>query len=533
MYGPVPALKFVHTPGGVDKFLLAGEKGVACRANADFDIVAGRARAIRRTAGTNDDGFDVVGMNLGLHFVKTPQASKEGTSRNQENNPILARWEQIARTRKRESAVFAPDGSVLRTFAAIEEEAMRWTEAISNQPGKVVCLELGNCAEWPAILLAVWRAGRTLLPMECQTPTGREQIQELCGVGVRLVLGKQGLEVVPVQSFPIPASLRSDLLKLTSGTTAKPRVIRVTATQLLADCDNICDTMGLREDDRSYGVVSFAHSYGFSNLITPLLCRGISLVAASDVMPRALVDGFASSRATVFPGVPAIFRALAEVPRAANALRLCVSAGAPLTNDVARKFLDSWGLKIHSLYGASECGGICYDPSDSADVPPGYVGPPLRNVDVRMEDKGPSQIEVRGNAVGSGYYPDEDAEDFRDGMFRPSDLLAWKRDGYVITGRISDLINVGGRKVNPAEIERVLRLSPRVRDVVVLGVPASGRGEEVAACVAGEATEGELRRLCSLNLPAWQMPRRWLFCDEIPLNARGKISRADLRARMQ
>jgi hypothetical protein len=67
-HGSIAALEFIDTPGGIDKFLLAGEKGMACRANADFDIVAGRARAIRRTAGTNDHGFDVVGVNLGLHF---------------------------------------------------------------------------------------------------------------------------------------------------------------------------------------------------------------------------------------------------------------------------------------------------------------------------------------------------------------------------------------------------------------------------------------------------------------------------------
>jgi long-chain acyl-CoA synthetase len=422
----------------------------------------------------------------------------------------------------------------LRTFAAIEEEAMRLANRLSDQSGEVVCLQAGNRAEWPAILLAVWRSGRTLLPMECQmSADGRERIEELCGVGVRLVLDEQGLEIVPAQRSPTSVSSRSDLLKLTSGTTMEPRVICVTAAQLLADCDNICDTMGLREDDRSYGVVSFAHSYGFSNLITPLLCRGIPFVAASDVMPRALVDGFASSRATVFPGVPAIFRALAGVPGGANALRLCVSAGAPLAEEVARKFLDIWGLKLHSLYGASECGGICYDGSEAADVPAGYVGPPLKNVDVRLESPGPSQIQVRGHAVGAGYFPDEDAEDFRDGMFRPSDLLEWNRDGYVITGRISDLINVGGRKVNPAEIERVLRLSPHVRDVVVLGIPDKAHGEEVAACVAGDATEDELRKLCFRNLPAWQVPRRWFFCEEIPLNARGKISRADLRSRMQ
>ena len=463
------------------------------------------------------------------------ESSKTGASRNHENNPVLVRWEQVASTKWGEPAVLASEGRVLRTFAAIEAEARRWTDTFSELSGnQVVCLEIGNHAEWPAILLAVWRSGRTLLPMECDMPHGRrKEIEELCGAGLRLVVKEAELKLVPLNHSPLPAGLRSDFLKLTSGTTAEPRAIRFTAAQLLADCDNVCDTMGLREDDRNYGAISFAHSYGFSNLITPLLCRGIPLVAASDVMPRALVDGLASSGATVFPGVPAIFRALAELPGAGNSVRLCISAGAPLTKQVAGRFLENWGRKVHSFYGASECGGICYDASEASDVPPGYVGSPLKNVDVRMENTGPSQIQVRGRAVGAGYYPDGDAENLRDGMFRPSDLLEWNGDGYVITGRISDLINVGGRKVYPGEVERVLRLSPRVRDVVVLGIPANARGEEVAACVAGEANEDELRKLCARNLPAWQVPRRWFFLDEIPLNARGKISRADLRARLK
>ena len=75
-------------------------------------------------------------------------------------------------------------------------------------------------------------------------------------------------------------------------------------------------------------------------------------------------------------------------------------------------------------------------------------------------------------------------------------------------------------------------MSPNVREAVVLGLPASARGEEVVACIQGEVTEAELRRLCASNLAAWQVPRRWFFFEKIPLNARGKISRAELRARL-
>ena len=119
-----------------------------------------------------------------------------------------------------------------------------------------------------------------------------------------------------------------------------------------------------------------------------------------------------------------------------------------------------------------------------------------------MEHEGPSQVEVRSEAVGARILSGAGCREFP-GMACFAQRICWsgKRNGYVITGRVSDVINVSGRKVNPGEIERVLKLSPRVREAVVLGLPVQTRGEEVTACVAGEATEEELRRLCSLNLP--------------------------------
>ena len=465
--------------------------------------------------------------------MKNLHLSKEAAPRNHENNPIASRWEQVKSSRIMNPAVFAPDGRVLRTFGEVEKEAARWAETFAASASRVLSLQIGNRPEWPALVLAACRSDRMIVPMECDLPDRqRERIERLCGAGLRLACDSRDLAVVPLAPNPAPVDLGCDFIKLTSGTTAEPRVILTTARQLVADCDNICETVGLRGDDLNYGVVSFAHSYGFSNLITPLLCHGIPLVVASDVLPNALASGFAASGATVFPGVPAIFRALAEGAVSKNALRLCITAGAPLPRDVALRFFEKWGLKLHSLYGSSECGGICYDSSQEADVPAGYVGPPLKNVEVSGGRGRPSPIEVRSSAVATSYYPDQGNDNLKGGIFRPSDLLQWNGTGYIIAGRASDLINVGGRKVDPTEIERVLRLSPQVRDVVVLGLPDEARGEDVAACVSGSATEGELRRLCFQNLPPWQVPRRWYFWKEIPTNARGKISRAELRDRL-
>ena len=466
--------------------------------------------------------------------MKTHNFTREENSRNRENNPILSRWREVLSSRKGEAAIFAPDGTVLRTFSLIEEEARRWEAQLGrgDLPG-AVCLQIGNRVEWPAIVIATWRSGRTLLPLELDVSADRRRrIEQFCGADLRVVPSDAGLETAQREDLEPLVNSGADMLKVTSGTTSEPRAISFSAGQLLADYENICKTMGLRESDLNYGVASFAHSYGFSNLITPLLCDGIGLVVSSDLIPRAIIEGLRTTSATVFPGVPAIFRSLAEFSVSLRKLRLCVSAGAPLFGTVARGFFESWSRKIHSLYGASECGGICYDRSDLIDTPPNFVGQPLEGVSLSVETEGPSQVWVRSLAVGSGYWPPGEEVNFADRAFRPADLLERSADGFVLVGRTSELINVAGRKLNPGEVERVLKMSPNVREAVVLGLAASTRGEEVVACIQGAVTEAELRRLCASNLAAWQVPRRWFFFQEIPLNARGKISRADLRARL-
>src|SRR5690606_16283434 len=117
-------------------FLFTGEKGMTGGANADFDVVARGARAIRGTAGTGDDGVNVVGMNLGLHFrVENFQSSKDSDLGNPENNPILDRFAAVRSGRGGEAAVFHPDGTVARTFSQLNEEADRWVETLSEARG--------------------------------------------------------------------------------------------------------------------------------------------------------------------------------------------------------------------------------------------------------------------------------------------------------------------------------------------------------------------------------------------------------------
>lgn len=450
------------------------------------------------------------------------------------SNPILPAWRGVLARRDDDAAILAADGNVLRTFAAIESEARAMEIAFERLlSGAAVGVQFGNDARFPALLLALWRRG--LVPVPLDRSLGREAIAAALGVcGAAALVTPNLREGIAVERRAVACAgvceMDADFLKLTSGTSGAPRAIRFRAAQLLADCDAVCDTMGIGADDLNFGVIPWSHSYGFSNLLTPLICRGVPLVASDERLPRALLDGLARSGATVFPGLPVLFQALAELPESdcppIPGLRLCISAGAPLSAATAARFRERFGVKIHGFYGSSECGGIAYDTSD-APVPEGCVGEPVRGVRL-VHDEATGRVEVHGPAVGDGYFPEPDADVLGGGRFMPGDLVVRTSHGIVLAGRVSDFINVAGRKLNPAEVESCLRKIAGVRDVMVFGVPSASRGEEPVACVVGEVNADDLKRQCQTVLASWQTPRDFWIVDALPFNERGKRNRRAL-----
>jgi acyl-coenzyme A synthetase/AMP-(fatty) acid ligase len=282
--------------------------------------------------------------------------------------------------------------------------------------------------------------------------------------------------------------------------------------------------MGITDGDVNFAVIPMSHSYGFSNLLTPLMVRGVALALSSDRLPRAIMANLSASGATVFPGMPVFYQAfleLVETPDLPN-LRLCISAGAPLPLSVAKRFNEKFGLPIHSFYGSSECGGICYDPRPNG-TEEGFVGTSMLGVELEP---------IASDAVGDGYFPDPDPEKLSDGVFVPDDLLTKTSDGWKLVGRKSDLINVAGKKVNPAEVEAELLAVPGIREAIVFGRTSSLRHQEVAACVVANSdlSEKELLQVCRKRLSGWQVPKRIFVLDQLPVNERGKVSRRELAA---
>src|SRR5207244_569347 len=158
---------------------------------------------------------------------------------------------------------------------------------------------------------------------------------------------------------------------------------------------------------------------------TPLLVRGVALVLSNDRMPRAIIDGLATTRATVFPGMPVFYQSFCELtePLPLPDLRLCISAGAPLPPETAQSFGEKFGCEIHSFYGASECGGICY--VRAGQQVPGFVGEAMSGVEIEPIDPNDrvSLIRVRSRAVAEGYFPEADEDKLGNGIFVPDDLL--------------------------------------------------------------------------------------------------------------
>jgi acyl-coenzyme A synthetase/AMP-(fatty) acid ligase len=230
--------------------------------------------------------------------------------------------------------------------------------------------------------------------------------------------------------------------------------------------------------------------------------------------------------------VPALWKTWHDAGVLSSSARLAISAGAPLPLTVENEVFNRSGIKIHNFYGATECGGIAYDPSDQPRADASFAGAAMSAAKPSMTDDG--CLEVRGPSVGMGYWPGEDPRLGR-GVFRTSDIAEIDGDRIFLRGRAGELIHVAGQKVSPESIESVLAACDGVEACVVFGVASgdSGRVEEIVAVVAPRDgwTPERIRGFALARLPAWQVPRRWWVSPELKANERGKFPRAEWRRR--
>ena len=415
--------------------------------------------------------------------------------------PLYQRWQAVVCDQADRPAVhLVAEGRVL-SFAELHAAGEAAPPA-----GPIVIAE-GKGLPFLLNVLRAWRDGSVLVPMDGSAGPLPDLADGPCGICH---------------------------IKTTSGSTGTPRQVFFRAAQLAADADQIIRTMGLRRDWPNVAVISMGHSYGFSNLVLPLLLHGIPLVLAESPLPQAMRTALASGPEFTVAAVPAMWRAWQAAGLITSKIRLGISAGAPLSLELERTVFAASGVKIHNFYGSSECGGIAYDRTAAPRPDALLVGTSMENVSLDV-DSATGCLTVSGAAVGCGYAVPDPA--LANGRFHTVDQVRLEDGAVWLVGRTGDAINVAGRKISPSLIEEKLLALPGVRHCVVFGIPSAdaARVDEIVACLnlSGPETIHEIRQASARHLPAAEQPRHWRICPDLEPDARGKISRSVWRERWQ
>lgn len=415
------------------------------------------------------------------------------------------------------------------TFGELDAGARAWLDSHGQERdglrGRAVVFALGNGVRWLEIFIGLVHAGVVIVPLDAAEPV---DAQRRLAESIRAGFWWDGHRLV---ALPNPRRFRDPqtcLIKLTSGTTGEPRPLVFTAAQMLADARQVTTTMGIRSGDLNYALIPLGHSYGLGNLTLPLLAHGVPLVCGAAPLPHAVAEDFRRWRPTVFPSVPALWRALAASDLNASelaSLRLAISAGAPLAPEVAEAFATKFGRRLHSFYGSSETGGIAFDASGGATLK-GGVGRAMRGVTLTALRGGRIRVasaavmtqgnRQRGGGVGAWTPPDRAQID--------------ARGQIVLLGRRGATVKIAGRRVNLGEVLARVRRLAGVREAWV-GVSETGEATLGAAVVA-QRTAGELKASLLADIAPWKVPKKWAVLAELPLTARGKLDTRRLRARL-
>ena len=358
------------------------------------------------------------------------------------------------------------------------------------------------------------------------------------------------IDVPEASAEPRPAEATALVLH-TSGTTSRPKMVPLSQGNLVASARNIVATLRLVPEDRCLNIMPLFHIHG---LMAPVLA---SLAAAAEVVCPSGFDALrffawlAAVQPTWYSAVPTMHQAiLARAARNEEAvresrLRFIRSSSASLPPQVMAELERVFDTPVIEAYAMTEAAHqMCSNPLPPAARKPGHVGPAAGPEVAIMDADGQAlptgtegEIVIRGDNVTAGYLnnPEANATAFHtDGnWFRTGDQGVMDGDGYVrVTGRLKEIINRGGEKVAPLEVDDVLLDHPAVRQACTFALPHPKLGEEVAAAVVladGESVaERELRDFVSQRLADFKTPRRIVFVDEIPKGPTGKIQRIGL-----
>jgi acyl-CoA synthetase (AMP-forming)/AMP-acid ligase II len=474
-------------------------------------------------------------------------------------------------------AIISTSPLVVVTYKALAEQIERLSGQFRGaglKPGESVAIVLPNGLEFLVVFLALTRAGliaallnpasksdEIRLYVEDSQPKaiiaeGSNVAVKEATAGLNLPIWQPRVDARGVVELPeLPATSRTSidapgpddiaLFAYTSGTTGRPKCVPLTHANVLWSSRNIAARYDLTSADCSLVVLPLSHGHGLIGATLSTLASGGSAIVPPRFSASQFWELFLDHHATWYSAVPTIHQVLLEradsdgAPRSGP--RFIRSCSAPLAPAVLTNLENRLGAPVLEAYGMTEASHqVATNPLPPLVHKPGTVGlsPEISIIDEhgqRLAANTPGEVVVRGPNVMRGYHhnPEANAAAFVDGWFRTGDIGAIDSDGYLaLTGRIKDLINRGGEKISPAEVEAVLLEHPAVAEAAVFGVRDPKYGEEVAAAVVlrGAATPQELQKYCATRLADFKVPKLIHLVPALPKNAMGKVQRKDLTA---
>ncbi|MGY4174137.1 AMP-binding protein [Bradyrhizobium sp. USDA 4529] len=381
-------------------------------------------------------------------------------------------------------------------------------------------------------------ARRTLAVIEA-APVGQGQL------GLEIAVQVAGSPAIDAEPDP-----RSPAFILqTSGTTAQPKLIPFSHDNMLAAAERLQAWFSLTSRDRCLSVSPPYYSHGLKvTVFTPLLTGGSIAIPANSAVV-ALDEWFDVLRPTWYSAGPTLHTTVLDKAQSlenaqpAHTLRFAMSGGAPLARAVQDGLQHALGVPVLEHYGSSEAAQIAANQLPPGPNRPGTCGRPWPDtVAIVGEDGLPlaagerGEIWIRGPTVTSGYLdaPELNQAAFTKGWFRTGDIGSLDEDGFLsLHGRLSELINRGGEKVSPAEIEAALLRHSAIAEAAAFAISHPRLGEDVAVAIipqrGAQASAAELRLFLQRELASFKIPRRILTLDHLPKGVTGKVQRRRLR----
>ncbi|NEP09964.1 MAG: acyl--CoA ligase [Symploca sp. SIO2C1] len=354
-----------------------------------------------------------------------------------------------------------------------------------------------------------------------------------------------------------PATFAGDMLyQYSSGSTGRPKKLAKTQKQLYHQATNSFGTLKVNSADSILALVPMYHSYGLGECLLGTMSTGATLVILEQIIQggksvelpllfrrERILELIEHEKVSIIPIVPYVASILASTPEEIQAdlssLRLCLSAGNFLSQDIFDQFRQRFGVPLRQLYGCTEVGAVCVNIEDESELQYNSIGKPMNNVEITILDDERNEcapecvgeMVIKTQGITSGYInkPELNKQAFSGGCFFTGDLGKKDEKGRVyLTGRKKMLIDVGGDKVDPLEVEDVLNTHPKVEEAVVVGAKGSDGVELTKAVIVpnGECSEQEILAYCKERIADYKVPRMVEFRQELPKDpVFGKVQR--------